>query len=64
MSYDIDTNDNGNDFPDSVDLLCAWTWMCTHQNHHPNASGYATIAELFYVELPDLPVWNPPGLVE
>ena len=61
MSYDIVTDEIGDPIPDSVDLLCAWTWMCSHQNHHPNASGYATIADLFYAELPDLPVWTPPG---
>ena len=64
MSYDLEANNNGNDIPDSVELLCAWTWMCSHQNIHPNASGYATIAELFYEILPDLPVWTPPGRVK
>ena len=60
MSYNL-KDYNGNGIPDSVELLCAWTWMCSHQNHHPNESGYAAIAELFYEMLPDLPVWTPPG---
>lgn len=62
MSNDFYTDDNGNTVPDSVEWLCAWTWMCSHQNHHPNESGYATIAEFFYAMLPDLPVWTPLGV--
>ncbi len=61
MSYDIKTDNHENDFPDSVEWLCAWTWMCRHQNIHPHASGYATIAARFCEILPDLPVWTPAG---
>ena len=64
MSYDFLTDENSNTIPDSIEWLCAWTWMCSHQNIHPNASGYATIAELFFEMLPDLPVWSPPGRVK
>ena len=61
MSYDLEADENGNEIPDSVEWLCAWTWMCSHQNIHPNESGYATNTGLFYEKLPDLPVWPPPG---
>ena len=53
-------DDNFNDTPDSVELLCAWTWMCSKQNIHPNEAGYAAIAEEFYSVLPEIPVSTPP----
>ena len=52
MSGDLVTDDNGNLTPDSLDLLCTWTWMCSHQNIHPNAAGYGVIADLFADILP------------
>jgi len=64
MSYDLVTDENLNTIPDSLDWLCTWTWMCSHQNIHPNEAGYAMIADLFQAMLPDLPVWAPPGRVE
>ena len=60
MSYDLFTDENLNAIPDSLDRLCTWTWMCSHQNIHPNEAGYAMIADLFLGALPDLSVWAPP----
>lgn len=60
MADDLTTDANGNDVPDSVDLICAWTWMCTHRNIHANDTGYAVIAEAFYSVLPEVPVSKPP----
>ncbi len=51
---DLVTDDNHNDIPDSVDTVCAWTWMCSHQNIHPNEYGYQAIADAFALELPPL----------
>lgn len=60
MSEDLVTDDNGNFIPDSVDLLCYWTWMCTHENIHPNALGYAEIADAFDMVLPSISIPEPP----
>ena len=65
MSYDLDTDLSGpggspNGIPDSVDLVCAWTWMCAFQNIHANDIGYAVIAEEFQEVLPDIPMRTPP----
>lgn len=60
MAYDLVTDANENAIPDSVELVCTWTWMCTHQNIHANDTGYAVIAETFYSVLPEIPVSKPP----
>lgn len=54
MSGDLVTDADGNLIPDSVDLLCAWTWMCLFQNIHPNEVGYGVIADEFLDVLPIL----------
>ena len=33
--------------PLSAELVCAWTWFCTHGDVHPNTVGYGVIAEEF-----------------
>ncbi len=33
--------------PLNVTRVCAWTWMCTVGNIHPNATGYGVIAGAF-----------------
>ncbi len=58
MSYDLTTDANSNNVPDSLELLCAWTWMCSHQNIHANELGYTVIAEEFYSVLPELTIFN------
>lgn len=50
--FDVDTNGNG--IPDSVDNICAWTWMCEFLNIHPNDEGYQVIADEFAAVLPPL----------
>jgi lysophospholipase L1-like esterase len=60
MAYDFTTDANGNNIPDSVDLICLWTWMCQFQNIHPNDTGYAVIAQEFASVLPPLLVSIPP----
>jgi len=60
MSYDLDTDANMNTIPDSVELLCAWTWMCSFQNIHPNEDGYGVITDAFTEILPDLQISEPP----
>lgn len=66
MSYDLTTDligdpDGGsNQIPDSVDLLCAWTWMCNYQNIHANDLGYQMIAMEFASVLPEIPISTPP----
>jgi lysophospholipase L1-like esterase len=60
MSDDLTTDNNGNFIPDSIDLLCAWTWMCEFQNIHANDTGYAVIAEEFVSVLPEIPISTPP----
>lgn len=59
MSYDLVTDSQPNGVPDSIELLCSWTWMCSHQNIHANALGYSVIAEQFYSILPEIPVSGP-----
>ncbi len=54
MSGDLVTDNDGNLIPDSLDLLCGWTWMCSHSNIHPNADGYSVIADVFADTLPPL----------
>jgi lysophospholipase L1-like esterase len=65
MADDLTTDDTGpngvpNDIPDSVDLVCAWTWMCSFQNIHANEIGYEIIAQTFYDVLPEIPISKPP----
>ena len=60
MSYDLITDKNGNFTPDSVELLCAWTWMCDFLNIHANDAGYAAIAGEFVSVLPEIPISMPP----
>lgn len=59
-SYDLITDSQPNGIPDSIEMLCAWTWMCSHHNIHANALGYSVIAEEFYFLLPEIPVSGPP----
>jgi lysophospholipase L1-like esterase len=33
--------------PRNVARICAWTWMCTQNNIHANATGYQRIADTF-----------------
>jgi lysophospholipase L1-like esterase len=48
MSGDLLTDEIGEPIPDSLDLLCAWTWMCPPIfNIHPNEVGYGIIADEF-----------------
>jgi lysophospholipase L1-like esterase len=60
MADDLITDDNQNTVPDSVELVCAWTWMCSQRNIHANEIGYAVIAQEFYNVLPEIPVSKPP----
>lgn len=60
MADDLISDLNGNMIPDSVELVCAWTWMCSRQNIHANDDGYAVIAEQFYSILPEIPISSPP----
>jgi hypothetical protein len=60
MSYDLTTDSNANGTPDSVERLCAWTWMCGCQNIHPNVHGYEAIAYAFNSVLPDIQIYEPP----
>lgn len=65
MADDLTTDDTGpggapNNIPDSVDLVCAWTWMCSFQNIHANEIGYEIIAQAFYDVLPEIPISKPP----
>jgi len=65
MADDLESDFTGpdgtpNQIPDSVDLVCAWTWMCSHQNIHANKTGYEVIAQEFYEVLPEIPVSEPP----
>jgi lysophospholipase L1-like esterase len=40
--------------PLNVARICQWTWTCTpFENAHPNAAGYAVIAQAFQQVLPD-----------
>jgi lysophospholipase L1-like esterase len=71
MSDDLVTDDlpppAGNKNPDSVDLICAWTWMCycaqispELANIHPQDVGYAVIAEAFVEVLPPIQTCKKP----
>ena len=65
LADDLSTDLSGpdgipNGIPDSVDLLCAWTWMCDFQNIHANDTGYAVIAGAFASVLPEIPISKPP----
>ena len=65
MADDLTTDVTGpdgvpNSIPDSVDLVCAWTWMCSHQNIHANEIGYEIMAQAFYDILPEIPISKPP----
>ena len=65
MSYDLDTDNmpspNGNGMPDSLDLLCTWTWMCPPcYNIHPNEAGYQVIADTFMAVMPEIHIPKPP----
>jgi len=60
MADDLTTDSNGNFIPDSVELVCGWTWMCEFQNIHPNDFGYGIIGDQFYSVLPEIPLSNPP----
>ena len=52
QSDDIVTDANMNGVPDSVELICAWTWMCSHGNIHANDDGYCVIANTFLSVIP------------
>ena len=42
--------------PRNVSLICAWTWMCTNEDIHPNDAGYAVIGDaVAHAYLNDLP---------
>ena len=60
MSGDLVTDTNMNMVPDSVELLCAWTWMCAFMNVHTNEVGYGVIAGEFVGVLPPIPFSEPP----
>ena len=60
MSGDLVADSNMNMVPDSVELLCAWTWMCAFMNVHPNEVGYGVIAGEFVDVLPPIPISEPP----
>jgi hypothetical protein len=38
--------------PDPVANVCAWTWLCTLGDVHPNSTGYGFIAAAFEQVLP------------
>ena len=38
--------------PDSVGFICAWTWICTLGDPHPNTAGYEVIAGELLTALP------------
>lgn len=60
MSYDLSTDKNLNNIPDSIEMLCGLTWMCDFANIHANDAGYGVIAEQFYNILPAIPASGPP----
>src|SRR5262249_49886301 len=41
-----------NALPLNVERVCAWTWMCSIANIHPNTAGYVVIANAFEQVLP------------
>lgn len=51
---DLNVDLDGNGIPDSLDVICAWTWMCSEQNIHPNDMGYQVIADEFAAVLPPI----------
>lgn len=59
-SYDLLTDDNSDGIPDSVELVCAWTWMCEFWNIHAKDTGYAAIAGEFVSVLSEIPISMPP----
>ncbi|MFH5823420.1 SGNH/GDSL hydrolase family protein [Georgenia sp. AZ-5] len=42
-STDLSVTAESAPLPRNVNLICAWTWMCTDQDIHPNDAGYAVI---------------------
>jgi lysophospholipase L1-like esterase len=53
MADDLHTDIDYSGLPDSLELLCAWTWMCPPcYDIHPNNEGYQVMAEAFEMELP------------
>ncbi|WP_460363945.1 SGNH/GDSL hydrolase family protein [Actinocorallia lasiicapitis] len=44
------TDENGT--PRNVARICRWTYMCERRDIHPNADGYARIAETFAATIP------------
>ncbi|KPJ76620.1 MAG: hypothetical protein AMJ54_10900 [Deltaproteobacteria bacterium SG8_13] len=54
----MDTDMSG--LPDNVELICAWTWMCTHGNIHPHDVGYGVIADAYLNVLPPIEISKPP----
>ena len=35
------------EYPLSAQLVCAWTWFCSHGDSHVNTAGYGVIAQAF-----------------
>lgn len=50
----LEVDNDGNGYPDSLDNICDWTWMCSEYNIHPNDEGYQVIADAFAAILPPL----------
>jgi lysophospholipase L1-like esterase len=49
----VDTDGNGTpDTPLDVTRVCAWTWMCSIGDLHPNTAGYGVMAQAFLAALP------------
>jgi Putative Ig domain len=38
---------NGMTVPENVALICAWTWMCSQNDIHPNDTGHTEVAQAF-----------------
>jgi lysophospholipase L1-like esterase len=47
-----DTTPQPDGLPLDVERICQWTWACAAGDIHPNATGYAVIAEAFRQALP------------
>src|SRR5262249_24107087 len=47
-----DTTLQPDGLPLDVERICQWTWMCDAAIIHPNATGYAVIAQAFAEALP------------
>ncbi len=45
-STDLSVTAESAPLPRNVSLICAWTWMCTDQDIHPNDAGYAVIGDV------------------